>query len=165
MYKFLLKKNHFAIEFYFFFVDIIDIQFLFNKSQILIDKLDINVRYSETDQMSFVYHGNYVKYFEMGRISWLKKLGFSYKKIEEDGILLPVIDLKINFKQPAMFDDKLTLITTLAKLPSYMIEFNYEILKDDKIITLGYTKLIFLNSKTNKPIRCPKKILDSLNKV
>jgi len=138
---------------------------LFNKSQILIDKLDINVRYSETDQMSFVYHGNYVKYFEMGRISWLKKLGFSYKKMEEDGILLPVIDLKINFKQPAMFDDKLTLITTLAKLPSYMIEFNYEILKDDKIITLGYTKLIFLNSKTNKPIRCPKKILDALNKV
>ncbi len=115
--------------------------------------------------MSFVYHGNYVKYFEMGRISWLKKLGFSYKKMEEDGILLPVIDLKINFKQPAMFDDKLTLITTLAKLPSYMIEFNYEILKDDKIITLGYTKLIFLNSKTNKPIRCPKKILDALNKV
>ena len=126
------------------------------------DKLDINVRYSETDQMSFVYHGNYVKYFEMGRISWLKKLGFSYKKMEESGILLPVIDLKINFKQSAMFDDKLTLITRLVKLPSYMIEFDYEIIKDRKIITLGYTKLIFLSSKTNKPIRCPKKILDAI---
>lgn len=127
------------------------------------DELDIFVRYSETDQMSFVYHGNYVKYFEMGRISWLKKLGFSYKKLEEDGIKLPVIDLKINFKQPALFDDKLTLITKLVKSPSYMIEFNYEILKDGKIITLGYTKLIFLNSKTNKPVRCPKKILDAIN--
>ena len=127
------------------------------------DELDIIVRYSETDQMSFVYHGNYVKYFEMGRISWLKKLGFSYKKLEEDGIMLPVIDLKINFKQPALFDDKLTLITKLVKSPSYMIEFNYEILKDGKIITLGYTKLIFLNSKTNKPVRCPKKILDAIN--
>jgi acyl-CoA thioester hydrolase len=127
------------------------------------DELDIFVRYSETDQMSFVYHGNYVKYFEMGRISWLKKLGFSYKKLEEDGIMLPVIDLKINFKQPALFDDKLTLITKLVKSPSYMIEFNYEILKDGKIITLGYTKLIFLNSKTNKPVRCPKKILDAIN--
>jgi acyl-CoA thioester hydrolase len=127
------------------------------------DELDIFVRYSETDQMSFVYHGNYVKYFEMGRISWLKKLGFSYKKLEEDGIMLPVIDLKINFKQPALFDDKLTLITKLVKAPSYMIEFNYEILKDGKSITLGYTKLIFLNSKTNKPVRCPKKILDAIN--
>ena len=127
------------------------------------DELDIFVRYSETDQMSFVYHGNYVKYFEMGRISWLKKLGFSYKKLEEDGIMLPVIDLKINFKQPALFDDKLTLITKLVKSPSYMIEFNYEILKDGKSITLGYTKLIFLNSKTNKPVRCPKKILDAIN--
>ena len=127
------------------------------------DELDIFVRYSETDQMSFVYHGNYVKYFEMGRISWLKKLGFSYKKLEEDGIKLPVIDLKINFKQPALFDDKLTLITKLVKSPSYMIEFNYEILKDGKIITLGYTKLIFLNSKINKPVRCPKKILDAIN--
>ena len=113
--------------------------------------------------MSFVYHGNYVKYFEMGRISWLNKLGFSYKKMEDDGILLPVIDLKINFKQSAKFDDKLTLITKLVKLPSYMIEFNYEIFKDSNIITMGYTKLIFLNSKTNKPMRCPKQILDALN--
>mgnify|MGYP001159752473 FL=1 len=129
------------------------------------DKLDINVRYSETDQMSFVYHGNYVKYFEMGRISWLKKLGFSYKKMEEDGVMLPVIDLKINFKQSAVFDDKLTLITKLVKLPSYMIEFNYEIIKEDKIITFGYTKLIFLNSKTNKPIRCPIKILDAIRRA
>jgi len=127
------------------------------------DKLDIDVRYSETDQMSFVYHGNYVKYFEMGRISWLNKLGFSYKKMEDDGILLPVVDLKINFKQSAKFDDKLTLITKLVKLPSYMIEFNYEIFKDGNIITMGYTKLIFLNSLTNKPMRCPKQILDALN--
>ena len=127
------------------------------------DKLDIYVRYSETDQMSFVYHGNYVKYFEMGRISWLDKLGFSYKKMEDDGILLPVIDLKINFRQSAKFNDKLTLITKLVKLPSYMIEFNYEIFKDGNIITRGYTKLIFLNSKTNKPMRCPKQILDALN--
>ncbi len=127
------------------------------------DKLDIYVRYSETDQMSFVYHGNYVKYFEMGRISWLDKLGFSYKKMEDDGILLPVIDLKINFRQSAKFNDKLTLITKLVKLPSYMIEFNYEIFKDGNIITMGYTKLIFLNSKTNKPMRCPKQILDALN--
>ena len=87
------------------------------------DKIDFLVRYSETDQMSFVYHGNYVKYFEMGRIAWLKKLGISYRQMEDDGILLPVIDVKINFRKSALFDDKLTLTTKLKRTPSYMIEF------------------------------------------
>ena len=127
------------------------------------NKIDFKVRYSETDQMSFVYHGNYVKYFEMGRISWLNKLGFSYKKMEEEGILLPVIDLSVNFKKPALFDDKLCLITKLVRTPSYMIEFEYKILKNKESITTGYTKLIFLNAKINKPMRCPEKILNKLS--
>tara|TARA_B100000795_G_scaffold57924_1_gene38435 strand:+ start:4295 stop:4696 length:402 start_codon:yes stop_codon:yes gene_type:complete len=129
------------------------------------DEIEIQVRYSETDQMSFVYHGNYVKYFEIGRITWLKKLGISYKKMEEDGIFLPVIELKINFKKPALFDDKLIVKTKLIRTPSYMIEFDLEIKRDDQVITLGYTKLIFLNSKTNKPMRCPENILRELIKV
>lgn len=135
------------------------------KKYLLEDEIEIQVRYSETDQMSFVYHGNYVKYFEIGRITWLKKLGISYKKMEEDGIFLPVIELKINFKKPALFDDKLIVKTKLIRTPSYMIEFDLEIKRDDQVITLGYTKLIFLNSKTNKPMRCPENILRELIKV
>ncbi len=129
------------------------------------DEIEILVRYSETDQMSFVYHGNYVKYFEIGRITWLKKLGISYKKMEEEGILLPVIELSINFKQPALFDDKLILKTKLKRTPSYMIEFDFEIKRDGQVITLGYVKLVFLNSKTNKPMRCPENILKAIGKV
>ena len=129
------------------------------------DEIEILVRYSETDQMSFVYHGNYVKYFEIGRITWLKKLGISYKKMEEEGILLPVIELSINFKQPALFDDKLILKTKLKRTPSYMIEFDFEIKRDCQVITLGYVKLVFLNSKTNKPMRCPENILKAIGKV
>ena len=75
--------------------------------------------------MSFVYHGNYVKFFEMGRIAWLKKIGVSYRKMEENGIINPVIDLKINFRKSAKFDDIITLTTTLKRTPSYMIEFDY----------------------------------------
>ena len=129
------------------------------------DEIEFFVRYNETDQMSFVYHGNYVKYFEMGRIAWLRKLGFSYKKMEEDGVLLPVIDLKINFKKPALFDDKLKLVTRLVRVPSYMIEFEFEIIKEGSVISSGYTKLVFLNSVTNKPMRCPNLIMDALKKV
>ena len=129
------------------------------------DEIEFSVRYSETDQMSFVYHGNYVKYFEMGRIAWLNKLGFSYKKMEEDGILLPVIDIKINFKKSALFDDKLILKTKLVREPSYMIEFEYKIIKNDDLITSGYTKLIFLNSKNNRPMRCPNSIIEAIKMV
>lgn len=129
------------------------------------DEIEILVRYNETDQMSFVYHGNYVKYFEIGRITWLKKLGISYKQMEKDGVMLPVIELKINFKQPASFDDKLILTTRLKSIPSYMIEFDFEIKRDDQIITIGYTKLVFLNTKTNKPMRCPESILKEIAKV
>tara|TARA_B110000444_G_scaffold74188_1_gene69882 strand:- start:17323 stop:17718 length:396 start_codon:yes stop_codon:yes gene_type:complete len=129
------------------------------------DEIEFFVRYSETDQMSFVYHGNYVKYFEMGRIAWLNKLGFSYKKMEEDGILLPVIDIKINFKKSALFDDKLILKTKLVREPSYMIEFEYKIIKNDDLITSGYTKLIFLNSKNNRPMRCPNSIIEAIKMV
>ncbi|MDA9240996.1 acyl-CoA thioesterase [Flavobacteriaceae bacterium] len=126
------------------------------------DKTEICVRYSETDQMSFVYHGNYVKYFEIGRIAWLKKIGISYKQMEDDGIMLPVVDVKINFRKSASFDDKLILTTKLIRLPSYMIEFEYEIIRNDDLITRGYTKLIFLNSKTKKPIKCPNFILNKI---
>ena len=129
------------------------------------DEIEILVRYNETDQMSFVYHGNYVKYFEIGRITWLKKLGISYKQMEKDGVMLPVIELKINFKLPASFDDKLILTTRLKSIPSYMIEFDFEIKRDDQIITIGYTKLVFLNTKTNKPMRCPESILKEIAKV
>jgi len=85
--------------------------------------------------------------------------------MEEDGILLPVIELKLNFKKPALFDDKLIIKTKLKRMPSYMIEFDFEIKRDDQVITLGYTKLIFLNSITNKPVRCPENILRELIKV
>ena len=110
--------------------------------------------------MSFVHHSNYVKYFEMGRISLLKKIGISYRNMEAQGIINPVIDVKINFRKPALFDDDLTLTTTLKELPSYMIEFNYLIHRKKELLTKGYTKLIFLNAKNNKPIRCPKYLLD-----
>ena len=115
--------------------------------------------------MSFVHHSNYVKYFEMGRISLLKKIGISYRNMEAQGIINPVIDVKINFRKPALFDDDLILTTTLKKLPSYMIEFNYLIHRKKELLTTGYTKLIFLNSKNNKPIRCPKYLLDKFSLV
>ena len=119
-------------------------------------------RYSETDSMSYVHHSNYLKYYEIGRLGWLKEVGFSYKKMEEENIILPVIRTNMVFRKPAFFEDELLIKTYLIKKPSYSIEFEYDIYRNKELINEGYTKLVFLNKKTGKPIRCPKKILEAI---
>ena len=107
--------------------------------------------------MSYVHHSNYLKYYEIGRLGWLKEVGFSYKKMEEENIILPVIRTNMVFRKPAFFEDELLIKTYLIKKPSYSIEFEYNIYRKKELINEGYTKLVFLNKKTGKPIRCPKK--------
>ena len=127
------------------------------------DEIEIRVRYGETDQMGVVYHGNYAQYFEIGRVEWLRKFGVSYKQMEEDGIMLPVISLSINYKKSARYDDLIKVKTQLVKLPSATIEFNYEILNESgDILTTGNTSLVFIDINRNRPTRCPQYLLDKL---
>jgi acyl-CoA thioester hydrolase len=130
------------------------------------DKIQFRVRYSETDQMGFAYYGNYAQYFEMGRTEWLRKLGIAYKKMEETGIMLPVMNLNINYLKPAKYDDLLTLKTTLIKMPSAKIEFSYEVFNEDnELLTTANTTLVFVNMETNKPTRAPEYVLEKLRKI
>ena len=128
--------------------------------------IQFRVRYGETDQMSYAYHGNYAQYFEMGRIEWLRKLGISYKKMEETGIMLPVISLNTNYLKPAKYDDLLTLKTTLVNKPLVKIKFEFEISNEnDELLTTANATLAFINSKTKKPTRAPEYLLKKLNEV
>ena len=121
------------------------------------------VRYSETDQMGVVYHGNYAQFFEMGRTEWLRSLGVTYKDMEMNGIMLPVISIHFNFIKSAVYDDILTIHTFLKKEPMVKIEFNYEIKNQlDELICTGSSVLAFINSKTMKPTRCPDYLLKEL---
>jgi acyl-CoA thioester hydrolase len=123
----------------------------------------VKVRYGETDQMGVVYHGNYAQYFEIGRIEWLSSLGFSYKEMETQGIMLPVVVLNISYSKPAFYDEILTIKTTLLKLPKVSIEFEYELYNErDELLTKAYTKLVFVDTKTRLPMRCPDYFLDKL---
>jgi acyl-CoA thioester hydrolase len=123
----------------------------------------LRIRYGETDQMGVVYHGNYSNFLEIGRTEWLRELGLSYKEMEAEGIMLPVTSLALNYKKPACYDDVICIKTTLVKMPTVTIEFNYEILNDEgEILALGNTILAFVNMKTGRPTRCPKFILDKL---
>ena len=120
------------------------------------------VRYSETDQMGVVYHGNYAQFFELGRTEWLRNLGVTYKDMEISGIMLPVISLKCNFIKSARYDDVLTIETFLKKKPMVKIEFDYKITnQDDELICTGNSVLAFMNMKTEKPTRCPDYLLEA----
>ena len=127
------------------------------------DEIQIRVRYGETDQMGVVYHGNYALYLEMGRIEWLRKMGVSYKKMEEKGVMLPVVSMTLNYKKSAGYDDVITVKTLVKNKPTVKIEFDYEITNEKgEILTTANTVLVFLDKNTNKPTRAPKYILDIL---
>ncbi|MCZ8196789.1 MAG: thioesterase family protein [Flavobacterium sp.] len=126
-------------------------------------EINVRVRYSETDQMGVVYHGNYAQYFEMGRVEWLRNIGISYKWMEENGIMLPVVSLNINYKKPARYDDLLIVKTIFKKQESVKIEFDYEIRNEkDELLTIANSTLVFVDMKTGRPVLPPDYILDLL---
>ncbi len=127
------------------------------------NQIKIRVRYGETDQMGYVYYGNYAQFFEVGRVEWLRALGVSYKSLEESGIMLPVIQLNINYMKPAKYDDLLTITTTLTKKPLVKIEFEFEVHNENNdLLTTGFTSLVFMDMKKNKPIKAPQYLLDQI---
>jgi len=125
-----------------------------------INKFSFRVRYGETDQMGVVYHGNYAQYLEIGRVEWLRSLGFSYKSMEESGVMLPVITLHIDFKKSATYDDEITVITKLKNLPAVRIEFDFEIRNQyGELLVTANTVLVFMDINTKRPIKCPPEIM------
>ncbi len=131
-----------------------------------IHELQIRVRYSETDQMGVVYHGNYAPYFEMGRVEWLRNIGVSYKWMEDNGVMLPVVSLNITYKKPARYDDLLTVKTIFKNLTSVKIEFDYEIYNDkNELLTIGNSVLVFVNMKTGRPMLPPDYVTEKIVKL
>jgi len=127
------------------------------------DEIEIRVRYAETDQMGVVHHGNYALYLEMARIEWLRKLGISYKNMEENGIGLPVVSLSINFKKSAFYDDVIKVKTQLKKQPTALVNFDYILTnQNDELLCTAEVILAFMDMKTKRPTRPPKYFLEAL---
>ena len=124
----------------------------------------LRVRYGETDQMGFVYYGIYAQYYEVGRVELLRSLGVSYKTLEESGYELPVVSFNIQYKQPAFYDDKITVKTTILKMPSSKITFLYECFNDKNILlNKGEVVLVFVKSDSKKPCRPPAIFIDKIS--
>ena len=124
---------------------------------------EIRVRYAETDQMGYVYYGNYATFFEVGRVETLRSIGFSYKSLEDQGIMLPVSNYTVKYLKPIFYDELITVKTTINKIPSVKIEFDYEIYNSKKeLLSVANTVLVFVKKKTMKPCRGPEALIDKI---
>lgn len=128
-----------------------------------VNECRIRVRYAETDQMGVVYYGNYATYFEVARVEMLRALGLSYAAMEEDGVMLPVLELKTKFIRPAKYDEELTIRTTMRELPQTRIRFEYEVFNPQgQLLNVAETTLVFIDKAKNKPCLAPEALLAAL---
>lgn len=108
----------------------------------------IRVRYGETDQMGYVYYGNYSLYYEQGRSEAIKSLGVSYKELEKNGIMMPVAEMKVRFKAPAKYDELLKIVSRVREMPSRSMVFDTAIYNEvGKLINEGETRLLFVKDR------------------
>lgn len=123
----------------------------------------MRVRYAETDRMGYVYYGTYAQYFEVGRVEALRSLGMSYRRMEEEGVMLPVHDLSVKYHRPAFYDDELTVRTVIPDLPAVRIKFAYEVRNAaSELITEAATTLVFIDRATGRPCRAPAELMERL---
>ena len=125
----------------------------------------VRVRYAETDPMNVVYYGNYAQYFEVGRVESFRELGFSYKVIEDMGVMLPVVELNVKYLRPARYDDLLTITTQLRELPiDHRITFHQEIHNaEGKLLTIGTVKLYFMDKNLGNRTTMPPILAEKLS--
>jgi acyl-CoA thioester hydrolase len=112
----------------------------------------IRVRYGETDQMGYMYYGNYAEFFEVGRVEMLRSLGMTYSGMEESGIIMPVVELNCKYLKPALYDEEISIKVIMEKMPGVRIHFKYELYNEkEELIHVGETLLVFVNNKTKRP--------------
>ncbi len=124
----------------------------------------IRVRYGETDQMGYLYYGNYALYYEVGRAEAIRELGFTYRQLEEQGVFMPVADLHIQYFRPALYDDLITVKTLLKELDvGARIQFHSELYNEqEQLLNKGVTTLVFYDPKLKKKVNMPAVLYDRL---
>jgi acyl-CoA thioester hydrolase len=117
-------------------------------------RTEITVRYAETDMMGVVYHGNYLPWFEIGRTTLLREQGLSYRELEAAGFRLPVIEVNVKYRRPAVYDDLVTIVTTMRERPGLRFTLEYEVRRDDELLATGSTIHAFIDH-SGRPVRPP----------
>lgn len=126
-------------------------------------EMTIRARYGETDQMGFVYYGNYASYYEVARVESLRQLGMTYREMEAMGVMMPVLENHSRFMMPARYDELLKIVTTIHEKPGVRIRFKYNIYNENGVhIHEGETLLAFVNIASGKPCRPPELFMQKL---
>jgi acyl-CoA thioester hydrolase len=124
----------------------------------------IRVRYGETDQMGYVYYGNYPLYYEVARTDMIRKIGWTYSKMEKSGVMMPVVSLNVKYIRPAFYDYDLTVKVTVNDFRTTKMNFEYEVFNEKgKLINTGNTTLVFVDMKTGKPTKAPENFMVKFN--
>lgn len=124
----------------------------------------IRVRYGDTDQMGYVYYGNYGYYYEQARSEAIRSIGISYKQIEDSGTMMPITRMNIKYIRPAYYDELLTIKTTVPSLPNRLILFTYEVYNEkNELINEGETQLAFIDAVTKKLKTAPAILLEKMS--
>ena len=121
----------------------------------------VRVRYAETDQMGVAYYANYFVWFEVARTDWLRAAGLTYREMEADGVLLPVIDARCEYKSPARYDDALSVSAVARVVSLARLAFDYEVTGPTALIAVGSTVHATVD-RTGRPIRMPARIKELL---
>lgn len=125
----------------------------------------IRVEYHHTDQMGIVHHSNYVKFFEVARTEWLRAIGLTYAEMERRGVMMPIVDVAVKYRNPAVYDELISVTAFVDELPMARMSFRYEVCGEDgREIAMGSTTLGFIDKDTRRPQRAPKWLLEVLEK-
>ncbi len=131
----------------------------------IVGETKLRVRYAETDKMGVVYHSNFVIWFEVGRVELLRQLGFQYSEMEtEDNCHIPVVDLRVRYKSPALYDDEIVVRTQIKNVRSSLLHFSYEVFReaDRMLLATGETMHIIVNNKLERTM-LPEKYMQAFN--
>lgn len=125
----------------------------------------VRIRYSETDQMGYVYYGNYARFYEIGRTEMMRSLGIHYKAMEDQGIMMPVISMEARYLRPARYDDLITIKTRIRKVDDKEIVFETTIFNErNQLLNRGVVKLCFLDKSSHQRIATPSFVLNTIQK-
>ena len=117
-------------------------------------EVQLRVRYADTDQMGFVYYGNYAAFYEVARVEAFRNLGFSYKNLETNG--MPVLNMQSSYHAPARYDDLLKIIIKIPEMPRARLRYEYEIYNEEaQLLNTGETTLVFINMSKGRPVKMP----------
>jgi acyl-CoA thioester hydrolase len=131
----------------------------------LVSTSEYRVRYSEVDQMKFMYYGRYLEYFEMARTDMLRLIGLPYTEVEKNGLFLPVLEAHVTYKRPAFYDDVIAVKSMMTGMPTVRLRIDYEVHNKQTgvLLATGYTEHAFLNPETQSVTRVPKIFTDAVD--